>query len=774
MKGLFWVGPRESDIASTNDLFEGSITLFGVNSPHNVSYSEEIKMRVNHNIVTQDQVDFINEKLYQLMESRGDVVFMSYNPNQVFACGEDVIKRTVCLNSQVIMKFIDEKISFRRWAEKLVPTFHSEELRGHQCSYQDLQNKFNNHGTYVIQSNVSCGGYGTTVMNKDNHRLVSGLITLEQMYLVSPFVVNSIPINIHAIIYDEDIVLTPASIQIMVPNDDRVLYRGADFITYWDINSSLDLEFRKNSLVLCKNLQAMGYRGVCGIDAMIIDNSVYFLEINNRFQASTPTLNRALIENNLPSINEMNYEAFFQSKPSCNPANISVHYSNFVYISCSNNLHSRHILDSASKEPSVVEVYTDGYDNVLSQANESYLYKVLFNTNITSISSDSAVILHPNIAQPTEAWLREIYNGHDLLKTKIALLNQGCALSTSAEEYLVKCGGVREGVNNAVDIYLEHIIVNSPLRVKLCSFSPFLIDFTEDDLVLRYYGEVISKISIKSFDSYCERLTSNGIKMKNICFIATDRIRIQHSFSCFFRKSKLECKFCESVPEELTGFSLEDVYESIDTYVAVYNEQFKHFLIGGSSESKKNEHHNILAISRYLRKKTDLPVYLMCLPPNNPEDIKEYFAAGITEIAFNIEVFDRARAKEIMPGKGMIPLSQYMKALEFAVSLWGNIGSVRTVFVVGLETTESLLFGIEEVCKLGVVPILSVFRPIPGTPLADYVPPSNQSLLNLFYQADEICKRYGLSLGPQCPECQNNTLGMTNFVKQDFNNNLLK
>ena len=70
------------------------------------------------------------------------------------------------------------------------------------------------------------------------------------------------------------------------------------------------------------------------------------------------------------------------------------------------------------------------------------------------------------------------------------------------------------------------------------------------------------------------------------------------------------------------------------------NSKFRHILIGGGSEQRSTEYIRIIEIIQYLRSKTDKPVYLMALPPENIEILSEYYNAGIDEIAFNIEIFD--------------------------------------------------------------------------------------------------------------------------------------
>ena len=93
-----------------------------------------------------------------------------------------------------------------------------------------------------------------------------------------------------------------------------------------------------------------------------------------------------------------------------------------------------------------------------------------------------------------------------------------------------------------------------------------------------------------------------------------------------------------------------------------------------------------------------------------------------------------------------------------STKLWGTSGNVRTALIVGLNNTNSLLEAIETLCKHGIQPMLSIFRPMESTKLYPIVPPSNEKLLDGYNRAQIICRRYGLKLGPSCDACKNNML----------------
>ena len=150
----------------------------------------------------------------------------------------------------------------------------------------------------------------------------------------------------------------------------------------------------------------------------------------------------------------------------------------------------------------------------------------------------------------------------------------------------------------------------------------------------------------------------------------------------------------------------------------------------------------------------------MSLPPNNAKILRDYKEAGITEVAFNIEIWDRKIAQKIMPGKGKIPLSHYIDILRESTSIWGKEGNVRTALIVGLNQSKLLLTATEYLCQLGIQPMFSVFRPMIGTKLENIVPPSNQTLLSLYQDILRICAKYHMEPGPSCKECRNNMLAL--------------
>lgn len=762
MERIFWIGPRESDIYGLGSVFFGSITLYGSNQGRNIAYCAFNDVRINHNIDHPDSTSFILERQLEMIQRYPDCKFMTYNPNYMRNVPDPVMERMICLNPRPVLEELNDKKEFRAFARDIVPMLKACTVPGRDCSYAALRRAdlWTDSDTYVIQETVSSGGHGTYYLTPENEREVLGHLDPEKEYLATGFVEHNIPVNIHAVIYDRDIVLFPASVQIIVPSGGRLLYRGADFPTFERLPACAKEQFAQSVSALCKEIQRKGYRGVLGVDGMWTESGIYILEVNNRFQGSTHLLDLALSEAGLPSVQECTMDAFrhleMEEDVGRRIRALRVPYSSFVQINENGGFHGRYLLDRIGEDPALSKIFLDGYRKDQPIEDQACQYSLVFRSNIVSLCDrDTKVRLHPSLPAPTREWDAAI-RARSLTELKIGLINQGVTISPAAKAYIQAHGEMREGTYFSLDLFLEGAYVNCPLSTKLVSFSPYSISVNAggDGLCLRYYGEVLLDVDYDRRQPW----TGGTPAFDKICFFATDRLRLQNNAYCTFPRNGVGCRFCE-MTGALQGFTRQDILDAIDACFALAPRPFRHILIGGASNDPGKEHDTIIAMCRRIRThEPEMPIYLMCLPPRTREEVEDYVRAGVTEFGFNMEVFDRTLAKTYMPGKGMLSQARYLDALKWAAELVGKEGAVRCAFIAGLEPMDLLLDGIREVCRCGAAPILSVFRPIPHTQMEEEIPPSNEWLMELLERGEEICRGFGLSLGPECPACRNNTL----------------
>ncbi len=748
MEYLVWVGPRDSDIQFSKS-FKDSICYFSNKNP--------IPNRKTH-IYGKTFINFIEVKMKHILRLHSNARFIFYNPKIAYSLNEEMTKYVLCLNKKYILDLLSDKIYTRYWMANYVPVLPSILQDSCHLSFDELENKLGYFPAYIVQQNRSSGGFGTFYVSRENRMLKTLSETYTELFIVSPYIENCLSVNINALIGEKQIYFFPLSLQITEQNGNRLIYHGSDYISIRNLSLDKQTKVQDYTKKILQVIQSLGYRGIIGIDFIIKGDMVYFQELNPRYQASSFLIDASLKEMGYPDLAKMNIDLFYgYNEISLDTKNLLVEYSFYKYIYEENAKHLYYIEDIARNNSYVSQICLDGWNYDIKAEKNAYCYAIVFSTNITSLNFDGGYNLYSNITGEEE-YLKE--NMFTQIGLKIALLNQGCVITKDVADFLNSKGIVKKAVFSSIDFRLSNgLYINAPVNLKFTDFSPFNINVNSDNhLVLNYYNNTISEIDIEMQPNWYDLCTKNNVTYSTLAYLSTDRLRIKHETACEMKKTGKGCAFC-SVPISRNNFNTEDIKEVIDKLLS--NPEFRHILIGGGSGNPLEEYKKIIDISKFIRTiNKNIPIYLMSLPPTKDKIIERYKEAGINEVAFNIEIWDRNLAQKIMPGKGQILLETYLHALQYATNLWGTTGNVRTALIVGLDNSETLLKGIQILCEYGIQPMLSVFRPMKNTKLESFVPLSNKALLSFYEKANDICSQYNIKLGPSCDACKNNMLAI--------------
>lgn len=755
MINLYWIGIKESEIRSCRNIFTGSVTYNGSGENGNIAYTHIYGEILNYNNDSIKLDSFMRNTLLNLIQTVPDVKFMFYTPYYAYFLGDEIARHTVCLNEQSVLALLRDKLKTRLWLANTIPVLKTIVLPGAECSLSTFRKAIPGCDSFILQGCTGAGGNDTYVITQSSWDTVSNRLNSTELYLLSPNLTHSYSVNIHVLI-GENIAFTAPSIQIIENEDNRMVYHGADFVEYKNVPIDVKNKIEELSEQIAGKIQCLGYKGILGIDYLIEGTEVYFLEINPRFQASTPLINLELASKLSITLQNILLNIFSEQEYFIPKLKMSINYSTYIIDANKNNSYYSQYWQNASSSDEIVDILPDGYYNGICFEDRASLFSVVLSSNITTLNPNGNLNIHENI-RPYKKSIPKFENGFDFLKLKTLLLVQGIRFSSDAFHFLVT-KGMRKGTYSSIDLYFsKSLIINCPLDLKLCSISPFEIVYEKDELILSYAGCEIYRVFVDFGIEYQDLKTQNNISYKDISFLATDRLRIHHSLGCAYKTMHKGCLFCD-VPASMYSLKMEDIYEVINWHLE--NSEFRHILIGGGSSARNIEPSRILDIIHYIRKYTRKSIYLMSLPPQDTEILSEYFQAGLDEIAFNIEVFDREKALYYMPHKGAIALNEYQDALVEAVKLWGSTGKVKCLLVYGLETDKSFLDGIFWLASHGIQPVISVFRPLKNTEMQDRIPPESSSLQKIYFDALSICQPYNLYPGPECLYCQNNTLSI--------------
>lgn len=785
-RNLWWVGVRASDIRGIEDLFVGAISIVGTfanDKIAGISIEAQIGKRYDHNSPANSGIldDAILKVIQSVKRTSPEAKFL-FQDQLCFAQSHEFFPGFVYNNPQGLIRPLNDKGTAWALISRYASTVGSTRMFPSELNYEALRQMFPMSRRFVAQVPDSAGGHGTMLV--DSPESAARVAAMEATCLVvSEFRDKGVPMNAHVVVFQDQAILLPASAQLVAPDSGgRLLYGGCDFLFPLSLAESI----RSRADDTCKRigevLRRSGYRGVVGIDYLLDGDEFVFVELNPRFQASTAPLNLALREHGLPSVHEMHMDAF-DGRPAPEIASDVGPRAAFVHLVKGNDSYEMEPGDHCLSSP-------DSRDTPFSQDQVSL--HVDMDTPSPGVLIDPGAVLgrvrinrpvlyrHPTMGPLSNHTLTGLGRHPPkvieaattgmpsaLARLKFALFSQGARITAEAKAALAAGRSnltIRDGIAGGLEVLLPHRVhVNVPVKEHFALLSPYAIDVAPAGTGFRLTApnDEAIPLEILPLPDFVTMKTSRGTPMVEVGQMFNERLAIEIYFGCVNNsRDGAACQFCELGAEPGQSFAdMADIRELVALCEVSASIPMRHVLVGGGTppEPQWSRYFDALKV---VRQETTLPIYMMLAPPNDLARLDELHARGLNEIGMNIELFDRDLARRFMPAKGKLPLRRYWDALERAVSLWGSRGAVRSILIVGLEPLESTLAGVEELCRRGVLPILSPYRPVPGTPLAHCPPPSPEWMFQAWARGQEIAERHGLVLGPTCIACQNNTIAM--------------
>lgn len=360
MHKIFWIGARESDIGN-EELFYGSITRYGTDSNNNIAFC--------NNRSTSSYDDFLMTSLSNVLEKVNDCKFIFANSLMAYKFGEQVYNHTLCLNDLAVLEALNDKIFFRQLISDIVKVPPSIVINNYSgIDYNFISSIFGyKYTSYVIQSAKGSGGAGSFLFTSNQN--VENVSTLSQPMIITPYFKETMPINIHIAISKEEFRIFPPSIQLI---SNLFNYTGSDFVKYKTLNKNVKERIIFQCASVAKKLQILGARGVFGIDVLLQNNEIYFIECNFRYQGSTFLLNMGLQKYDMPSIFKIHYQSFYQSAIQIpfDIYNLDINYSSF----------RRTQNNTDTVLPAPIKIKKDG--NKTAPLRDGYLQYEVFNESI--------------------------------------------------------------------------------------------------------------------------------------------------------------------------------------------------------------------------------------------------------------------------------------------------------------------------------------------------------------------------------------------------------
>jgi radical SAM protein (TIGR04043 family) len=329
-----------------------------------------------------------------------------------------------------------------------------------------------------------------------------------------------------------------------------------------------------------------------------------------------------------------------------------------------------------------------------------------------------------------------------IAEKKIMLQSKGIRMTWELEEEL------RRKYVGAESDYLSFFMGREMIPVGLLNGlytddSPFEIRETIDGYAVFHNREHYADVNFMPRPTFFDSTTSTGISMAKMCKLVAPGFSIIYvSRGCVFWGEK-QCKFCVvgyiDTKEEKEPFEVAEVVEAgvkegtINSHVALTSGA-----LPGDRDSEL-----MAGAAKAIKERVNIPISVNVEPPRDLDSIDKMREAGADSIYINLEVYDIARRREIMPGKSGFGIKYYDGAFERCLDVFEE-NQVASVMMAGLESDDTYLEGIEHLACLGVVPVVVPFYPAAHSKLNGMRPPSEDKMMRLYLEASDIIEEYGL------------------------------
>lgn len=359
----------------------------------------------------------------------------------------------------------------------------------------------------------------------------------------------------------------------------------------------------------------------------------------------------------------------------------------------------------------------------------------------------------------------------NLGRLKFELLEKGLRLSHRAQECLRDKKGpirTRSGASGGLDIVLpKNVHVNVPVVEAFASSSQLVLDLENGDFVIRKNQNIICSVELQPIPSYYSLYTSDGISMVKVGQMCSgDRFCYGMTGPyCFFWKRERRCHYCTIGLNSKSDASQKTIGNLLETLSYAVNDPLipaKHVLVGGGTPDGDDMGALLAAdICRAIKKRFEhLKCYVMISAPLKDKYIDVLFDSGADELGMNIELYSDESWETYIPGKNkFIGKKRYFDALDYSVKKFGPINT-RSLIITGIEKAEYTIEGAKKLASMGVMPILSPFRPLTGSLLENHQGFSHEINWDIFVKVASEVAKYNIPVGPTCIPCQNNVLAL--------------
>ncbi|MEZ4408059.1 MAG: radical SAM protein [Polyangiales bacterium] len=309
---------------------------------------------------------------------------------------------------------------------------------------------------------------------------------------------------------------------------------------------------------------------------------------------------------------------------------------------------------------------------------------------------------------------------------------------TDENHYRHKRAGLSQGRFFRLVDGAHSTAVNAPVREPFVARSSLHLEREEGGYAVYAGDERLVTAHPFAWPRWYARETSDGAPMSSVvsAHCDTSLYTAIYQGGCDYWTGDQMCAFCAmKVDQKSKWRKVEAIIEV--ARVALEENPAAEITFGGGTRltEDKGARHKSAAVAA-LKKAVPMPVCVEMAPPDTDDWIDRLVDAGLDAVLFNLELWNADLRARLMPGKAAITRERYLDALGYAVKKLGP-SQVSSQVIVGLEPLADTLAAVRAIVDVGAIPLPVVFRPLPGTALADHPTPPVDDVLEVFRRTAE-------------------------------------
>jgi radical SAM protein (TIGR04043 family) len=286
------------------------------------------------------------------------------------------------------------------------------------------------------------------------------------------------------------------------------------------------------------------------------------------------------------------------------------------------------------------------------------------------------------------------------------------------------------GPSDAGMLWIEGSPVTVPVDASYVADSPYTLE--AEDLGHGIYrdGVRVAAAMPSNRPRFYDLSTADGTPYWKLALMHLDSLASTVMQTCAYWGSDDQCRFCGIGVSLASGNTVKlkrpEQLAEVAAAAARLDGAVDITLTTGSTRAADRGALYVARCGNAMKEASGLPVEVQFEPPEDLSVIDRVADLGIDSLGIHVESFDPAVLARVAPPKARTGIERYFETWGYAVKRFGQ-GQVSTYVILGMgEDPELTIAACKRAIDIGVYPFLVPLRPVPGSLMADALPPPRE------------------------------------------------